>query len=106
MESTVDNVLRLLDSADDSCLDNLMENIVAGNPCSHCAVLDYMEDNKTRLLSQLYALGKHNPQLVAAVVYRESMRTAMSALLHHQISEQVTELFADELEAAGIDSDS
>ena len=97
-EKQMQHIVNILDRTEDQCMELLLENLLQESPCPYCAVDEFLEDNETRILSELYKVGKANPQLACAVVYRESTRAAMAAMLLHRISDQVSTLFEEELE--------
>ena len=98
MEEQMLSILNILDRAEDGCLELLLENLLEEEPCACCTVSEYLEENQTRILSEIYKVAKDNPGLAAGVAYRESMRAAMSAILLERIASQVENLFEEEIQ--------
>ena len=108
MPNKIESTNQLLQDLHDSvsCIvDDTAEQIGVTNTCPHCCANYLLDEHKTQLLSDLYRLGKEDPQLLFAEMVAELLYSQAYAHLIENVLKETVELFREELEEEEEDED-
>ena len=92
-----EELLRILSSDIEECIDDTVNDRGLKGTCPGCVASEFVSDNETALMSDLYRIGKSDPQLLLSVITKTLYHTAALQVLLQKVLEQSFHLFEEDL---------